>query len=398
MGKLIPEGYKQTEVGVIPADWDISALGDLVKIRSGESPSCLKFAGKGFPYFKVDELNNSEKFAAKTKYFISAADKLVPKGSLIFPKRGASIFQNKIRILKNDSYMDTNLMTLTVSDSISNEYCYYQLNYIGLSKVADTTSVPQINNKHIKPFNIPFPLQLEEQQAIATALSDVDNLITSLEQLIEKKKAIKQGAMQELLTGRRRLKGFGEGKGYKQTELGLIPEDWEVVRLGDYCSITTGKKDVNEGSENGLYPFFTCSRTPSSSNSFSFNTEAILIAGNGDVGNLHYYKGKFEAYQRTYVVSEFEMSVAYIYHYLMNNLVKSLMSGTIGTSIPYIKKENLTDFSILLQKSSEEQLAIARVLSDMDSEIEDLETKVDKYKQIKQGMMQNLLTGRIRLK
>jgi type I restriction enzyme S subunit len=73
------------------------------------------------------------------------------------------------------------------------------------------------------------------------------------------------------------------------------------------------------------------------------------------------------------------------------------MSGTIGTSIPYIKKENLTDFSILLQKSSEEQLAIARVLSDMDSEIEDLETKVDKYKQIKQGMMQNLLTGRIRL-
>jgi type I restriction enzyme S subunit len=397
MGKLIPEGYKQTEVGVIPADWDISALGDLVKIRSGESPSCLKFAGKGFPYFKVDELNNSEKFAAKTKYFISAADKLVPKGSLIFPKRGASIFQNKIRILKNDSYMDTNLMTLTVSDSISNEYCYYQLNYIGLSKVADTTSVPQINNKHIKPFNIPFPLQLEEQQAIATALSDVDNLITSLEQLIEKKKAIKQGTMQELLTGKRRLKGFGEGKGYKQTELGLIPEDWEVVRLGDYCSITTGKKDVNEGSENGLYPFFTCSRTPSSSNSFSFNTEAILIAGNGDVGNLHYYKGKFEAYQRTYVVSEFEMSVAYIYHYLMNNLVKSLMSGTIGTSIPYIKKENLTDFSILLQKSSEEQLAIARVLSDMDSEIEDLETKVDKYKQIKQGMMQNLLTGRIRL-
>ncbi|NCB44552.1 MAG: restriction endonuclease subunit S [Clostridia bacterium] len=179
--------------------------------------------------------------------------------------------------------------------------------------------------------------------------------------------------------------------------MGLIPEDWEVVRLGDYCSITTGKKDVNEGSENGLYPFFTCSRTPSSSNSFSFNTEAILIAGNGDVGNLHYYKGKFEAYQRTYVVSEFEMSVAYIYHYLMNNLVKSLMSGTIGTSIPYIKKENLTDFSILLQKSSEEQLAIARVLSDMDSEIEDLETKVDKYKQIKQGMMQNLLTGRIRL-
>ncbi|MPM35269.1 hypothetical protein SDC9_81859 [bioreactor metagenome] len=240
MGKLIPEGYKQTEVGVIPADWDISALGDLVKIRSGESPSCLKFAGKGFPYFKVDELNNSEKFAAKTKYFISAADKLVPKGSLIFPKRGASIFQNKIRILKNDSYMDTNLMTLTVSDSISNEYCYYQLNYIGLSKVADTTSVPQINNKHIKPFNIPFPLQLEEQQAIATALSDVDNLITSLEQLIEKKKAIKQGAMQELLTGRRRLPGFGEGKGYKQSELGMIPEDWEVKRLHELGEFQSG--------------------------------------------------------------------------------------------------------------------------------------------------------------
>ena len=380
--QTIPAGYKQTEIGVIPVDWDVDCLGNFVTIRSGESPSKFKISKSGVPYFKVDQLNNSIKFQKETPYYIEVTNP-IKANSLIFPKRGAAIYQDKIRILAQDSYMDTNLMTLTVDSKLDNEYLFYYLLKRGLSHIADTTSVPQINNKHIIPFKIIFPKSKPEQIAIATALSDTDALIENLEKLIAKKKAIKQGAMQQLLTGKKRLPGFrGE---------------WEVKKLGEIASISTGKKDVNEGNVSGLYPFFTCSKKISYSNSYSFEGEAILIAGNGEVGHLQYYNGKFEAYQRTYVLQNFCVDVDYLWLQLSANFKKSLGIGTIGSTIPYIKKENIFDFEYSCPKDPKEQTAIATVLSDMDAEIEKLENKLSKYRQIKTGMMQQLLTGKIRL-
>lgn len=224
---------------------------------------------------------------------------------------------------------------------------------------------------------------LREQEAIAEALSDADALIESLEQLVAKKRQIKQGAMQELLTGKRRLPGFSG--------------EWHVQRLGEVCRVTTGRKDVNEGNPNGQFPFFTCSKSHTFSNSYSFDTEAILVAGNGDVGNLHYVNGKFEAYQRTYVLCDFLLQPGYLWQQLIANLAESLGLGKIGSSIPYIKKENLTEFEFKSPRESAEQIGITTVLSEMDSEISLLESKLTKARAIKQGMMQELLTGRIRL-
>ena len=185
--------------------------------------------------------------------------------------------------------------------------------------------------------------------------------------------------------------------GFKQTEVGVIPEDWEVQQMGKISAITTGRKDVNEGNPNGEFPFFTCSRVHTFSNSYSFDTEAILIAGNGDVGNLHYYSGQFEAYQRTYVVHKFSAHVQYLLHQLHYRLIESLGLGKIGTSIPYIKKENLTGFSFPLPPTRAEQEAIAGALGDADALIESLERLIAKKRDIKQGAMQELLTGQRRL-
>ena len=237
--------------------------------------------------------------------------------------------------------------------------------------------------KHIKELLIPVPSIKAEQEAIAEALGDADALIESLEQLIAKKRQIKQGAMQELLTGNKRLPGFSG--------------QWAVKRLGEICRITTGKKDVNEGNPDGQYPFFTCSRSHTYSDSYSFDTEAILIAGNGDVGNLHYFNGKFEAYQRTYILSDFSANVDYLWQQLNAYLAESLGLGKIGSSIPYIRKENIIGFSFHSPQDETEQTAIATILSDMDAEIAALEDKLAKARQLKQGMMQELLTGRIRL-
>ena len=185
--------------------------------------------------------------------------------------------------------------------------------------------------------------------------------------------------------------------GFKQTEVGVIPEEWEVQQMGKISAITTGRKDVNEGNPNGEFPFFTCSRVHTFSNSYSFDTEAILIAGNGDVGNLHYYSGQFEAYQRTYVVHKFSAHVQYLLHQLHYRLIESLGLGKIGTSIPYIKKENLTGFSFPLPPTLAEQEAIASALGDADALIESLERLVAKKRDVKQGAMQELLTARRRL-
>jgi len=183
--------------------WKVKKLGEYVTIASGESPSKFKYKNNGTPYYKVDQLNYGNKYQKDTPYFIECNNP-IPKGSIIFPKRGASILLNKVRILTEDAFMDTNLMTLTTMEELDNEYLYYMLIYIGLWHVADTTSIPQINNKHIKPLEIPFPSP-SEQKAIAQILSDMDTEIEALEQKRDKYKAIKQGMMQELLTGKRRL-------------------------------------------------------------------------------------------------------------------------------------------------------------------------------------------------
>jgi len=185
--------------------------------------------------------------------------------------------------------------------------------------------------------------------------------------------------------------------GYKQTEVGVIPEEWDVKQLGSLTAITTGRKDVNEGNPAGEYPFFTCSRTHTFSDHYSFDTEAILIAGNGEVGNLNYYKGRFEAYQRTYVVHKFATPVRYIWHQLNYRLAGSLGLGKIGTSIPYIKKEDLTGFEFPSPAHEPEQRAIATALSDVDGLLGGLDRLIAKKRDLKQAAMQQLLTGQTRL-
>ena len=198
-----PKGYKDSELGQIPDDWYVRKLGELVEITSGESPSKFNFVNDGIPYFKVEQLNNGNFYAESTPYSVKLG-KTILAGSLIFPKRGASILSNKIRILKVNACMDTNLMALTCSHELNPNYLLYSLSYGGLDKVADTTSIPQINNKHILPYKIFYPF-IGEQIRISSILVDLENDIELSQQKVEKLRKIKLGMMQELLTGKTRL-------------------------------------------------------------------------------------------------------------------------------------------------------------------------------------------------
>jgi len=253
----------------------------------------------------------------------------------------------------------------------------------------------------LKEVRIPLPPTRREQATIASALSAADALIESLEQLLAKKRHLKQGTMQELLTGKTRLPGFARGGDYRQTETGVIPADWNVECIENIAHITTGGRDTQERVADGEYPFFVRSQTIERINSYSFDGEAVLTAGDG-VGTgkvFHYINGRFDAHQRVYRISEFSERIDgyFFYLYFSSRFYKRIMQMTAKSSVDSVRREMISRMPVALPPTRQEQQAIAGVLKDMDAEIATLEAKLTKARQIKQGMMQELLTGRIRL-
>ncbi|MDK0624326.1 restriction endonuclease subunit S [Clostridium perfringens] len=211
MQQLLTKGighteFKKTEIGSVPIEWEIKNLEYLVEIRNGNSPSnfTLNETGK-YPFFKVDDMNYTNKYLNKAKvYFDDCKYSLMIKGMIVFPKRGASIFTNKIAILNLNGYFDTNIMGLKCKDELINEYLFYYLKFIGLERFADTTAVPQINNKHINPLKIPIP-SIIEQEKIVWGLDQIDGKIEQYKNKKEKLEYLKCGLMQDLLLGKIRV-------------------------------------------------------------------------------------------------------------------------------------------------------------------------------------------------
>ena len=364
----VKPGYKQTEAGVIPQEWDCSKLGNFISLQRGHDLTWRDRREGDVPVMGS---------AGQNGYHHTA----IAKGpGVVLGRSGASFGQ--AHYCDQDFWPHNTALYVTDFRGNDPRFVFYFLKSIDFSRHNSGGAQQSLTRNFIYPILVGVPT-LPEQRVIAEALSNVDTLLRGLDRLITKKRDLKQAAMQQLLTGQTRLPGF-HGK-------------WEVKRLGDVCRITTGKKDVNEGNPNGQFPFFTCSRSHTYSDSYSFDTEAILIAGNGEVGNLNYYKGKFEAYQRTYVLSAFSVPVKYLWQQLNAYLAETLGLGKVGSSIPYIKKENLVSFEYKSPQDNDEQTAVAAVLSDMDAEVAVLEARRDKTRNLKLAMMRELLTGKTRL-
>lgn len=142
-----------------------------------------------------------------------------------------------------------------------------------------------------------------------------------------------------------------------------IPDSWEWVKLGKICRVSTGKKDANFGNENGKYYFFTCAKEPIRCNSFSFEGESILIAGNGDISNISYYDGQFEAYQRTYILQPY-IEHSYLYYllfHIQSNWVKYNIDKMFGSAIPYIRLGNVQNYMVALPPLAEQERIVAKI-------------------------------------
>ena len=409
----IPEGYKQTEVGAIPKDWEVEPLKSLLKEppKYGINAAAVPLTGNLPVYIRITDISEDgyyspEKVVGVNNPFSSSY--ILNEGDIVLARTGASVGKSYL-YRKEDGTLIYAGFLIKVSPNENQLNPKYLHQYLKTEQYwawvivnSMRSGQPGINGNEYGRLLIPLP-SIEEQTAIATALSDVDNLIQSLEKLIAKKEAIKTGTMQQLLTGKTRLPEFanredGSAKGFKQTELGQIPEDWEVSLLSSVCnSFTTGKLDANAMTPNGRYRFYTCAKKYCFINDYAFDMEALLISGNGaNVGYIHYFKGKFNAYQRTYVLSDFKSNIFYLKLFLEAKLAERIRVEVNAGNTPYITMDTLTEMLIILPCKLE-QTAIATILSDMDAEIQALQQRLAKTKDIKQGMMQQLLTGKVRL-
>ena len=249
----------------------------------------------------------------------------------------------------------------------------------------ESTGVPQLTIPQIRDVELILP-PLPEQRRITAVLSDTDELIVALEKLIAKKRNIKLGAMQELLTGKRRRPGFSG--------------EWETKQLGKIAlDIKTGKRNNEDKVNNGKYPFFVRSQQIERINEFSYDCEAVLVPGEGNIGQIfHYVNGKFDCHQRVYKISNFvDADAKFIFYYLKMFFGQYALMNTVKATVDSLRLPTFMNYEMFIPQDIREQTAIASILSDMDAEMDALTAKLSKLKHIKQGMMSELLTGKIRL-
>lgn len=412
----MPTGYKQTEVGVIPEDWQVLRVRDLVRQgpKNGYSGRSSGNAD-GTPTLSLAAtssgrliLNDStvkyleQRIPLDSPLYLEPSDVLVQRSNTTEIVGTTAIFNGPAGTYV---YPDLMMRLRFRQSAHGNWFSRYANSARGRAffrsvAAGSTGSMPKISGEKLREMPVPMPPQAE-QEAIAEVLSDADALIESLEQLIAKKRLIKQGAMQQLLTGKKRLPGFVINSGYKQTEMGVIPEDWGLEYIENLAHITTGSRNTQDRVDDGQYPFFVRSQKVERINSHSFDGEAVLTAGDG-VGTgkvFHYIKGKFDAHQRVYRISEFDECINgyFFYLYFSNHFHNRIMQMTAKSSVDSVRREMIARMLIPLPPTKAEQDAIATILSDMDAEITALEETLVKARNIKQGMMQGLLTGRIRL-
>lgn len=389
-------GYKQTEVGVIPEDWDavpLAALGDFSKgsgvrkheAKSGDLP-CIRY-GEIYTHHN-DIVRDFHSYISRA---VAATAKRLKRGDILFAGSGETkeeIGKAASFVSCAEAYAGGDIVILSPR-TCSSEFLGYALNAPEVARQKSSKgqgdAVVHISTSALASISVAVP-PLPEQSAIATALSNVDALLAAQDALIAKKRAIKQGAMQELLTGKRRLPGFSG--------------EWEVKRLGDVAHIKTGSRNNEHKVEGGDYPFFVRSEFVERIDGYSYDCEAILVPGEGKIGEIfHYITGRFDVHQRVYAITQFAADVSgqFVHLFMKAHFGQWAMQNTVKATVDSLRLPTFQNFQMRLPPTKDEQVEIVKVLCDMGAELTSIEAQRAKTAQLKQGMMQALLTGRIRL-
>lgn len=400
----------QTEIGKIPEDWEMMTLKEIGDIKMCKRVLKHQTRENGeIPFFKIGT------FGKKPDAFISKELYNSLKRKYSFPKKGdvlisaaGTIGRTVVFDGKDSYYQDSNIVWIDNNEKlISNDLLYYVLQIVNYKTESGT--IQRLYNDILQNTLFVCPPFLE-QNAIATALSDTDAWIDSLKQLIDKKKAIKQGTMQELLTGQTRLKDENgntfEGE-WEEKKLGEIADFYKGSAFSKSDMVNNGKyKCIHYGQLFTLYPEVisnVISRTNKSENVFKSRSNDVLMPTSDVTPNG---LATASCLLEDNVILGGDILITRIpknildgrfLSYLIPLKKDEIMQLVTGSTVFHIYGSDMKNFSIKYPNSIIEQSAIAQVLSDMDAEIEALEVKLEKAQKIKTGMMQDLLTGKIRL-
>jgi len=390
----VPQGYKRTKIGVIPDEWKEYSFNDIFIFSTGKSikqnEASPEFSIPCVRYGELYHMYNEIITKVINKTNLDKSELLFSKGNeILLPSAGEDpldIGSASALTLKDIAIGRTiNILRPSKENIYSQEYMAYFINHQLKRKIASLakgSSISNVYNSDLKKIKVPLP-PIKEQQKIAKILTTWDDAVSKQEDLIKVKEQLKKGLMQKLLSGEVQFDGFNG--------------EWEEVRLGNICKITTGKLNANAMIENGKYTFFTCAKESYKIDIFAFDTEALLVSGNGaNVGYIHYFKGKFNAYQRTYVLDKFQDNIMLIKYLLDKYLSFQINREKNDGNTPYITLPTLTKMKLKLPPLQEQQ-KIAQVLSTADKEIELLKNELESLKEQKKGLMQKLLTGEVRV-
>lgn len=399
------EGFKHTEVGLIPEDWDVKTLGNVgdVKMCKRIFNNQTKETGT-IPFYKIGT------FGKEPDAFIPEDLFNTYKRKFAYPKKGDILISASGTIGRtvifdgNPAYFqDSNIIWIDNDEKlVTNEYLYHVYQVAKYNTEGGT--IQRLYNDVINSTNFTLPPTKAEQTAIANALNDADALITALEKLIAKKKAIKQGAMQELLKPK---------DGWVEKNLGKSATlkariGWQGLTTAEYKE--TGEYFLITGTDfkNGFIDWQNCvyvekMRYDQDSN-IQVKSNDVLVTKDGTIGKVAFINEvpkPATLNSGVFVIRPIGNSFHpkfFYYMLLSEHFAKFLGQLSAGSTINHLYQKDFVSFDFWTPKTIDEQREISEILFDMDSEIEELEQKLAKQKQIKQGMMQVLLTGKIRLK
>lgn len=414
---MVKSGYKQTEIGVIPEDWDIRKIGDFTNAIAGGTPSTAhpEYWDGEILWMSSGELNKRRIYNVVGRItelgYSNSSTHLIPQNCVLIGLAGQGKTRGTVAINYVELCTNQSIAAIFPSTEYNSEYLYQYLwsRYEELRELSSGDGGRGgLNIKIIKDFPCAFP-PLAEQERIAEALSDVDELISSLEKLIEKKKSVKQGAMQELLTGKKPLPGFkGEWV------------DCRVGAMGEFYSGLSGKSknDFDRGDAHFITFLNVLSNIKIDTSILaSVNVKENESQNAVQKGDLFFNTSSetpeevgmcavlVEELENTYLnsfcfgfrLNDNTHSPLFLSYYFNSSIGRKIMSVLAQGATRYNLSKNYFAETVIRLPPKEEQTAIASMLSDMDNEIEALEQELAKTRQVKQGMMQQLLTGKIRL-
>lgn len=410
--------YKQTELGMLPIDWDVKRLGNCLskKPEYGINAPATPFSDTLPTYIRITDITDEGRYIKDNCVSVKHPKSelyFLEEGDLVFARTGASVgksyLYNKqdgrlvfagflIRVRPNKEYLNPKYLKY-----FSQTKMYW--NWVAENSMR--SGQPGVNGNQYSQLPIPLPNDINEQHAVSYVLADIDELIEGLEQLIAKKRAIKQGTMQELLTGKRRLKGFsGEWKEKKLGQLGVftkgkginkdfvLPNGLPCIRYGEIY--THHNEYIKE-----FYSFVSAEVARESQ---KIRKGDLIFAGSGEtaeeIGKCVAYLDDKEAYAGgdTIIFSPYNEDSKYL-GFLLNsaNIVRQKAQMAQGDAVVHIYPRNLATINLNLPSTKDEQSAISQIISNIDEDVGLLERQLCKYRLIKQGMMQELLTGKTRL-